>query len=217
MWSSLIQMVKNDEKDALVKNCMNRGVQAIDTIYVCEEMAAGSIWRSDPRCYEHSMAILYERYCYAMSMIINQFCVKYADQYGRHEAFRSGITFSVAMNECTDALFKLKTGGLAFKKGTDDIRESVAIPLIHKLLQEGATVSAYDPKAMSNARKLLADKVLYGADAKDVIDDADCVFIMTDWDEFKDKDLYKGKIVIDGRRVLAGDEREGIKYEGLCW
>ncbi len=107
--------------------------------------------------------------------------------------------------------------GLAFKKGTDDIRGSVAIPLVNELLKEGAIVSVYDPKAMPNARKLLKDKVLYEADAKDVIDNADCVFVITDWDKFKDKDLYKGKVVIDGRMVLAGNEREGIEYEGLCW
>jgi len=107
--------------------------------------------------------------------------------------------------------------GLAFKKGTDDIRESVAIPLVNELLKEGATVLVYDPKAMPNTRELLADKVLYAANAKDVINHADCVLIITDWDEFKDKELYKGKVVIDGRRVLAEDEREGIEYEGLCW
>lgn len=117
MWDNLVRMVKNDEKDALIKNCMNRGIQAFNTIYTIEEMTMGSFWRNDYRYYENSIAVLYERYCYAMSMIVNQFCVKYETLHGRYEAYRSGITFLAAMNQCTDTIFELQTDGKGFKNG----------------------------------------------------------------------------------------------------
>lgn len=100
--------------------------------------------------------------------------------------------------------------GLAFKKDTDDIRESRAIPVINKLIEEKAFVKVYDPKAMDNFRKIFP-KIKY-TNSRDVIN-SDAVLIMTDWDEFKKLD-YKGKIVIDGRHLI--EAKKGI-YEGICW
>jgi UDPglucose 6-dehydrogenase len=100
--------------------------------------------------------------------------------------------------------------GLAFKKDTDDIRESRAIPVIKKLLEEKAIVKVYDPQAMDNIKEMFPS-ITYG-DASEVLA-SKAVLILTDWDEFKQLD-YKGKLVIDGRRVE--EAKQGI-YDGICW
>jgi len=103
--------------------------------------------------------------------------------------------------------------GLSFKPNTDDIRDSRSIILVKNLLKEGAQVKVYDPKAINNFKKLFSD-IIYCDNAKDVLD-ADAVIIATAWDEFKKLD-YKGKIVIDGRRLLEAKKTAKI-YEGVCW
>ncbi len=102
--------------------------------------------------------------------------------------------------------------GLAFKPNTDDIRESRAIPIVNVLLNEGAHVKAYDPKATEHFKKVFP-AVIYCSSAAEVLH-ADAVLITTAWDEFKSLD-YRGKIVIDGRKL---DEAKTAKiYEGVCW
>ncbi len=103
--------------------------------------------------------------------------------------------------------------GLAFKPNTDDIRESRAIPIVRMLLNEGAKVVAYDPKAMKNFRNLFP-QIDYTPYAEKVLE-ADAVLIVTEWEEFKNLD-YRGKIVIDGRRIEKAREEAKI-YEGVCW
>ena len=101
--------------------------------------------------------------------------------------------------------------GLAFKSETDDVRESRAIPVVRKLLEEGASVKAYDPKAIENFKKHFPD--LKYCSAEEVLD-SDAILILTDWDKFKNLD-YSGKVVIDGRRLLKA--KEARVYEGICW
>lgn len=115
--------------------------------------------------------------------------------------------------------------GLAFKGGTDDVRESPAVELIRKLLQAGAMVTAYDPAAMENAKKVLpgAPCLQYAADAYQAARNTDAVLILTDWKEFAALDLARLKqamrfpIVIDGRNLYAPDEmeRQGISYVSM--
>ncbi len=102
--------------------------------------------------------------------------------------------------------------GLAFKPDTDDIRDTRSGPLVKKLLSEGAKIKAYDPKAMKQFKKLYPD-ITYCKNAEEVID-SDAVIIATAWKEFKELD-YKGKIVIDGRRL--GKLKNTKIYEGVCW
>lgn len=102
--------------------------------------------------------------------------------------------------------------GLAFKPKTDDIRESRAIPIVEKLLKEGANVIAYDPLAMNNFRKLYP-QIEYASSARDTLG-ADAILITTEWQEFEELD-YSGKTVIDGRGVKKA--RGGKIYEGVCW
>ena len=108
--------------------------------------------------------------------------------------------------------------GLAFKPKTDDVREAPALRVIGVLLEKGALVTAYDPEAMENARIVLPEGVGYCDSAAEAIADSDCVLIMTEWEEFRDENLYKNKTVIDGRRAL--DPRKACAlcdYQGVCW
>jgi len=109
--------------------------------------------------------------------------------------------------------------GLAFKNDTDDIRESRSIPVITELLNLGAQVSAYDPLAELNMRKIFPE-IDYCKSALDALNGADACLIMTEWDEFrsldKEFDAMKNLVVIDGRRVVSLDHGRGI-YEGICW
>jgi len=104
--------------------------------------------------------------------------------------------------------------GLAFKPNTDDIREARAIIIVKKLLEEGAKVIAYDPKAMENF-KLLFPQIEYTDSAQEVLEKTDVILIVTEWPEFEKLD-YSGKIVIDGRRIRSAEKTARI-YEGACW
>jgi UDPglucose 6-dehydrogenase len=97
--------------------------------------------------------------------------------------------------------------GLAFKGGTDDIRESPAILLVQTLLQEGCKIAAYDPAAHERAREVLHSSIEYASDAYEAAREADALLILTEWDEFASLDLdrlhqqLKYPIVIDGRNL----------------
>src|SRR3989339_465188 len=97
--------------------------------------------------------------------------------------------------------------GLSFKPETDDIRESIAIELIEKLIEDGAKVKVYDPVAMANAQKVLGDRVGYCFSAAYAAEAADALLIMTEWDEFRNFDfnILRGRmrqqVVIDGRNL----------------
>src|SRR3954470_8488746 len=97
--------------------------------------------------------------------------------------------------------------GLAFKGGTDDIRESPAILLVQALLAEGCAVSAYEPAATGRAQEVFGDKVHFATDAYDAAKDADALLILTEWPEFASLDLDRlhrllnYPIVIDGRNL----------------
>ena len=108
--------------------------------------------------------------------------------------------------------------GLAFKPGTDDVRNSRAIPIIEGLQDGGATVVAYDPVATENMREHFPD-IEYVDSARAALDGADGALVVTDWDEFAalddEFDSMRDRVVVDGRRIVQ--RREGIVYEGLTW
>ena len=97
--------------------------------------------------------------------------------------------------------------GLAFKPGTDDMREAPSIRIVKELLRRGAYVKAYDPAAIGNARKIFGDKVKLCESIVDCIRGSDCCMIVTEWDEFKDlapsffKENMRRPFIIDGRRI----------------
>lgn len=115
--------------------------------------------------------------------------------------------------------------GLAFKPDTDDLRESPALELIDKLLGAGATVAAYDPHAMENARRQLGDREgLHFADSMfAATDGADMLLLVTEWQEFRHadsallKESLKQPVVFDGRNVydLVVMKDLGFHYESI--
>jgi UDPglucose 6-dehydrogenase len=102
---------------------------------------------------------------------------------------------------------RLAVLGLAFKGGTDDIRESPAILLVQALLQEGCQLATYDPAAASRAREILNSSVEFANSPYEAAAGADALLILTEWEEFASLDLdrlhkeLKYPIVIDGRNL----------------
>ena len=115
--------------------------------------------------------------------------------------------------------------GLAFKGGTDDIRESPAIALVDTLLSEGCAVQAYDPAAMARAQEALprSPHLSFVHSSYDAAKDADALLILTDWEEFGQLDLgrishaLKRPIVIDGRNLYDPEymARHGFMYVSI--
>jgi len=108
--------------------------------------------------------------------------------------------------------------GLAFKPGTDDVRNSRAIPLLRGLRERGANVVAYDPVATAEMRERFPD-VVYAESAAEALAGARAALVATDWPEFADLDeefdAMDRPLVLDGRHVV--ERRDGIEYEGLTW
>lgn len=110
--------------------------------------------------------------------------------------------------------------GLAFKGGTDDIRESPALLLVQELLREGCQICAYDPAAMEHAKEVLKSGVEWASDAYEAAAGADALLILTEWEEFAALDLerlrtlVKYPIVLDGRNLYdpAVMVEQGFSY-----
>jgi UDPglucose 6-dehydrogenase len=119
---------------------------------------------------------------------------------------------------------RIAVWGLTFKPDTDDVRSSVAIELVTKLLRDGAHVVAYDPKGMQKARtiKAIADAE-FASSALDAVTDAEALIIATEWNEFANVDLAVVKekmrtpIVFDGRNLLDPEtmRRLGFHYHSI--
>ena len=107
--------------------------------------------------------------------------------------------------------------GLAFKPGTDDMRDSPALEIIPRLLKEGITISAFDPEAMNEA-KLLLSGIQFSDTIEDCLQGADALVILTEWNEFRGltvsklKGLLKGKILIDLRNALNPENFEDSDF-----
>ncbi|MFU1782665.1 UDP-glucose 6-dehydrogenase AglM [Haloarcula japonica] len=108
--------------------------------------------------------------------------------------------------------------GLAFKPGTDDIRNTRAVPVIEGLQERGANIVAYDPVATENMRERYPD-IEYADSAASALAGASGAVVVTDWDEFAALDAafdeMADPVVVDGRRII--ERRDGITYEGLTW
>lgn len=108
--------------------------------------------------------------------------------------------------------------GLSYKPGTDDMREAPALTLIDQLLQAGCTVKAYDPVAMDEARRRLGDKIEYAADMYEALREADVLFLVTEWQEFRMPDwqrvlsLMRRPLLIDGRGIFNKTELKDFTY-----
>lgn len=119
---------------------------------------------------------------------------------------------------------KLAVWGLAFKPNTDDVRSSVAISLVEKMVAEGANIVAFDPKAMEKAKELpFADKIEFAESAMAAAKDAEALIIATEWPEFAAIDLnelrgvMRTPLIFDGRNLLdpVAAANFGFQYRGI--
>jgi len=110
--------------------------------------------------------------------------------------------------------------GLAFKGGTDDIRESPALAIVQALLQQGSKITAFDPAAMERTREVLNSGISYASSSYEAAHEADALLILTEWEEFANLDLgrlrqeLKYPIVIDGRNMYDPEvmSAQGFTY-----
>lgn len=119
---------------------------------------------------------------------------------------------------------QLTVWGLAFKSNTDDVRSSVAIGLLERLVAEGASVTAYDPKAMDKAKELpVGSKIKFAASAMEAAEGAEALIIATEWPEFAAIDLnelretMRTPLIFDGRNLLdpGAATSFGFQYRGI--
>jgi len=113
--------------------------------------------------------------------------------------------------------------GLSFKPDTDDLRFAPALEIIAALREGGAQVHAYDPRAMPEAKRLLGPGIRLAKDPYHLAKDADCLILVTEWQEFKDLDLARIKkrmrqpVLVDGRNLYDPDKvkRLGFRYAAM--
>lgn len=112
--------------------------------------------------------------------------------------------------------------GLSFKPETDDMREAPALVVIDRLLKAGATVTAYDPESIHEARRILGNKVTFSDRALDAADGADALLLVTEWNEFRspDFDVVKAKlktpVLFDGRNIWNPADLRALGFEYRC-
>ncbi len=114
---------------------------------------------------------------------------------------------------------KVAVLGLAFKPGTDDLREAPSLDNVELLLKQGAKIYAYDPVAVDNFKKKYPDQITYVEKPEEALEDASVCFVFTEWKEIKEvqpkqyKDLMKTPLVYDGRNIYDLQEMKGIGVE----
>jgi len=113
--------------------------------------------------------------------------------------------------------------GLTFKPETDDMRDSPAIPIVSRLIEDGAIVHAFDPEGMEQARTVLPGSVVYCKDALDAVAGADALVLITEWNEFRAlspgrlRDVMHGQVMVDLRNVYdpIAMRHSGFDYHGI--
>ena len=112
--------------------------------------------------------------------------------------------------------------GLAFKPKTNDMREAPAITIINALLEKGAKVQAYDPKAFDSAEFYFKDNIVYAKSSYDALEGADAMLLLTEWNEFRRPDferiksLLKTPVIFDGRNQYNGKRLLEAGFEYYC-
>ena len=113
--------------------------------------------------------------------------------------------------------------GLAFKAGTDDMREAPSLTVIDALLDEGVTICAHDPAALDHARALLGNRIDYAETNYEALEGADALVVVTDWNEYRHPDFHRVKstlrqpVIVDGRNLYDVEKmRElGVRYHSI--
>ena len=112
--------------------------------------------------------------------------------------------------------------GLAFKPGTDDMREAPALVLIENLRKAGCVVRAYDPAAMGESKRRIGDTIFYACDMYDALLDADALMLVTEWKEFRlpawgvVKKTMKQPVILDGRNIYDVKELQDLGFVYHC-
>ena len=112
--------------------------------------------------------------------------------------------------------------GLAFKPGTDDMREAPALVLIEKLRKAGCVVRAYDPAAMGESKRRIGDTIFYACDMYDALLDDDALMLVTEWKEFRlpawgvVKKTMKQPVILDGRNIYDAKELQDLGFVYRC-
>ncbi|MGE4357076.1 MAG: UDP-glucose/GDP-mannose dehydrogenase family protein [Candidatus Omnitrophota bacterium] len=132
------------------------------------------------------------------------------------------------LNKIRDALWILQDKnigilGLSFKPNTDDIRNAPSLDIISALLKEGARIRCFDPQAMLKTKEIFKNKVSFCRNPYEVAKEADCLVIVTEWNEFKELDFMRIKklmrqaIIIDGRNIYEPEKMKtmGFRYLGI--
>jgi len=144
-----------------------------------------------------------------------------ANEFQRHRMVRKVESALVDLKDKVIAVL-----GLAFKQGTDDVRESSSIPIILEIIARGGLVRVFDPQAMENAKNLPfanIDKIIYCVDEYDAAKDADAIVILTEWNQFRHLDLnriagaMKSKFFFDFRNIYEPEDlaKVGFRYESV--
>ena len=134
------------------------------------------------------------------------------------------ILFNKALKHFNGDLkgFKVAVWGLSFKPRTDDMREAPAIDIIENLLQAGAKVDAYDPKALHIAKQIFGDRINLLEEQYAVLRDADALMLITEWNEFREPDfdkikrLMKQPVVFDGRNIWSPRKMKELGFIYYC-
>ncbi len=112
--------------------------------------------------------------------------------------------------------------GLTFKPKTNDMRMSPAITIINALLEHGGKVQAYDPKGFEQAKTIWQDKITYAKSSYEALEGADCMLLLTEWNEFrrpdfdKIKDMLKTPVIFDGRNQYDAERMKQRGFEYTC-
>lgn len=134
------------------------------------------------------------------------------------------VLFNKVMKHFNNDLKGKKIGiwGLSFKPATDDMREAPSVVIIENLLKEGATVKAYDPVAITEAKHKLGDSIEYSPDMYEATLDADALLLVTEWSEFRIpnykilKKLMNDKVIFDGRNIYDPEEMKDFGFTYYC-
>jgi len=118
---------------------------------------------------------------------------------------------------------KIAIWGLSFKPKTDDIREAPSIKIIQQLLNENAKISVFDPEAMEKMKNIFPSEITYTNHPHKTIENADCLILLTEWNEFRNisqekiKELMNQHNFVDGRNVHDPEEMKkvGFNYKGV--
>lgn len=110
--------------------------------------------------------------------------------------------------------------GLAFKSGTDDVREAVSVRVVEKLLEHGLKIKVHDPMALKNFKRIFGSRISYSASVGECIGGSDCCIILTEWDMYKclkprDFKRMRSANIIDARRILSSEKFRCMNFRAI--